>query len=657
MMKLDAADVHRILEHLVTANDLNLLYGLPLIPKVSGGHASLSRGRSKYTLATEEEGCLFTAADGGLLALSQLSSSTTNLLLNSPLITPVRPIDVVRYMTKIYNRGRTTSISVGVKAQDIEHLAQFWAWLSTWQGTTGLFADQGLIQDMEKLHLIPLDVGSEKLELRRAAAFVLDVSSQARDLTKALKALGLPTLHPTVTISGAAQTRFVKDVSDVRWMLDALKAQGFNSSSLSQAQRTVLHGHFTRALSTPGPSFTSAQQATLRQLPIFPTLPPGVRVARNYSFDVAPTPAIFVDGSVTVVPHTPGQPFIQYAESRSLAAVLGVGRAEGEISILEMVVNSATWMLQTQISGLADLLVKRIISRLNDFSPQGRNNVQQLPIVAVAGNIHKCPAQVVDPKSPIAALYDPGDMVLPTGVWAHEAPGSYINQLRNYGMLQSELSESVLSERIGRFGNAINPISNREAKSLHLLNILDTPLIANQLSQSAISTIHAHAWLPAGGRFHRPSECWDNRTQDARLCDLVLPLVQKGVHTASLRQALGWMVLPFDKIQEQFLAVVKRCPVYPLASGRTDASYIIPLLQELTERLASGACSQVQIQELADAIGDAEWVPISTTRCIGPCHAMLDAVDLGNRFHRVHSTLVSNAKGKELLGALGIANR
>ncbi|KAG8994516.1 hypothetical protein FRB90_000406 [Tulasnella sp. 427] len=671
---LDAKTIRSICDYLASANDLNILLHLPIIPNVNGEHTSIHT-HATYTMVTNAEASVFGTVDRDLLAADSMSPKTRQVLLShsAGLIRGLEPTNVARYLQKqvgSFGGTKLANVTNGVSSTTVGWLIKFWTWLDGWDKLNALVNDAASWSAIQKLHALPLRSGNDRPVLRLVEKSAVRHVGTDPEVVSGLVALDVPVLHGSLP-NGPALQRVSKPSTDVVFILqNVAKNKPFSSALDDQEARRTLHEFFTTQLASylrpkarhlSRPSLESDCRNTLRRIPIFPVLNAGVRGEESVTFDdVAPEGACFVDESVKVVPSIRETPFVDHGQSRTLYTALEGGNVESEVSVLRRAIEREAWSQQDQVPGLLVALVDRLIRRLNDVDKPMLDRIGELPIVEVGGRTERLsPKEVVDPISELAGLYDTEDEVLPVGQFAKEGTGTYIHQLRNYGMLRNALTPATITERVTRIADPTKAMKGREEKALRLLRLLDSYVRPRgaELSAEIVRILRSSAWIPVGGAFYRPSECWDHRSTETFLCDMVLPRMSFTIGSLQHREYLGWTKVPFDTLRRQFLAVLDADPNRSATSRMDDSDRVESVLRELALGSKTGRVVEEQIDSLVEALGDSDWVPTSRGTRVQARRSMLEIVYLGSKFYPVSSALLQFAGMEELLARMGIPQR
>ncbi|TDL27706.1 hypothetical protein BD410DRAFT_325666 [Rickenella mellea] len=649
-----------ICDYLATASDLALLLSLPLIPTVDGRHISITlRETYAYTLVTETESELFAAADRDLLSLKDMSSQTQSLLLQTSKVVLLTPSKVVIYLKTIFGRFSdvgANNIYAGVKENEMSWLIKFWKWLSEWGQKSEFLGDGALAMEFRKMHLLPLCPGNV---IRRCSAHVIRHSDLSSRLLPVFETLKIPILHPEVPSDGSVIKCMLRSPTDALFLLSEFAHHTNRFPALDNSARLLLHKHFTSCFAINRPSLNASQEKTLRLLPIFPLLSCGERCSQEISYDVAPVSSIFVNESVEVIPHVNGMPFVNAELGHELRLALKRDIMPEKVTLEMAILN---WSQQNRGDNLARLLIDRIMHRMSDLSEEAGRALRTLRFVTVGQNDTELrpPISVVDPASPIASLFDNNELVLPTGAFALDRPGSYLQQLRNYGMILTKLTPEIILDRVDAISNSYKVLKDKARKALTLLRLMDEQFYAATAIPTNIAfSIATRKWLPASGHLYTARDCWDKSSRDIRLCDLALNIVDLRVVSSSLRKALGWDKISNDTLIQQFINILDgSTPKTPsLTVKKNRAERIISLLRELADRYDEVTLEDETLDGLLGLIGNRPWVPISEQHCVDAECAMLDRLNLGPTFQCVYSSLLDRPPTVTLLRKMGIPGK
>lgn len=673
MSSLPGIAIKSICDYLVTAGDVNLIFNLPIIPNVQSTHTSISPNLV-YTVANESEAILFCVVDPNLLAGNGMSSSTLELLITQSegKIHTLEPKDVVSYLKKrIGGLGGPKVASVAVNPSVHQWLVEFWTWLDGWERRVELVKDETNWKAITGMYALPLRTANNQPAARLVGGLAIHPALVQEEVLSTLVALEVPVLSSPFT-NGPSIMLVSPPASDINFILRNLPKRK-TLPHLNQATRRVLKnflvGHLSYLLLSPQSTSSlldSECRAALRSLPIFPLVPPGRRNSEDVTFDTAPEGSLFVARSIPVIPNIRRAHFIDYEQAMPLCQALGVEVLD-EIAVLKIAMTRDVW---THLhSDVVPALVDRLIWRLPDFDAPMRRLFSELEIIDVGDpGIRKSPNAVIDPASSLAGLFDPQDKVLPTGNFAIDEQGSYIQRLRNNNMLQTTLTDAMVEERIDKIV-ALSEEGGSERgrqKALRLLSLLDKRSKEQHFSTQSpklVEILNRRPWIPSGDQIYKLSDLWDSRAKDTLLCDWALHILPIEISSSSLRISIGWDVVPFDILRRQLLEVTGGCEDCQVNATEEISDRIKAALRTLASRLMDGSCTGEQIQHLADELGDAEWIPISEGRRIKarrtwlPTDSKSGHQQLGSRFFPVAESLLKEDGMKNLFTCMGIPER
>ncbi|TDL18851.1 hypothetical protein BD410DRAFT_461654 [Rickenella mellea] len=638
-------------DYLASASDLSLLLGLPLIPTVDGRHISISlRETFPHILATPDEAIIFGNSEPDLLSQQDMAPETEALLLKTNRVHCLLPARVLTYLQNRFPQRRTSNVAL--TDADIRWLIQFWTWIGRWNRASDLLSSP-LASKLHILHLIPLSTGNEA---RRCASFAIGFAEGSSDLIEAFKTLKLPVLHPEVSAQNPVIRHMMKLPNSVAFLLDELAHHTNYFPAMDVRTRELIHDHLTTCFASGRPSLTDAQKNTLRLLPIFPLIPPGERQSGNITFDNAPVSSKFIDSSIEILPSVHGIAFVDAVAGHGLLAALCC-KVIPEPLLLEI----AIFHWSQQDRWLASLLIHRIMRRMSDLSLKARLKLQNLPFITVSENETelRAPALVVDPRSRIALLFDSDDLVLPTGDFGLNEPGSYMSVLRDFGMLLYTLTPEIIMERVDAIANPSKIVKERSMKAFTLLELLDELCRGSRgVPSDIIDHITSRKWLPASGGLHVASDCWDNSHADTPFCDSVLNIIDLKLSSNELRQALGWDEISFHTLLRQLVNIVagKARKTPSVAGNDSKSQRIVPVLLELGRRYQAGSVDDDDLDYLLECVGNQPWVPTTSMTCMCAEQTMLCSTYLGPAFQRVYPNLLDD-ETTALLKRMGISER
>ncbi|KAJ7024296.1 hypothetical protein C8F04DRAFT_163783 [Mycena alexandri] len=645
------ADKDHILRYLVVApgSVLNVI-GLPLVPLIRGGRTSLPSS-TNHVLATQQEGDIFGDFDcnGDLVSLSSMPPVVAQVFLASQMSNIVRLNNnhVREYLNILFgafNPAEDEIVDQNTSSK-VEWLIRFWKWFagSTWEDKNGL------LLLVNRFHLLPTAQGTlRKMESR----ILLPLSGPSGPRTMAAWGiLRVHFLHPDVAPYSMVFKSSTVVGSDIQFLLSSMSAQCI--SSLDSNAGLLIQDHLVQSLGSRRPSvrLSPLDQRNFLRLPIFPirVAVPNARGGRKLSrrdVGAAFGTLVFVrvDDSCPV-PITPnGTTFFDVTSKSGVLGTIidaaGIKRALDELGVLEMAVNQ----LATQPRPVLDALLSRIIHRLSEFSAAAKDKLQHVPFVSVIGSTdYVCPAQVIDPRSDLAALYDGEANRLPTGRWGQDPA---LSLFTSHGFFQRKITAAIVTERMEyltrKWPRQEFPRIFHKAQTF--LRLLDQSWPSIEASID-VKTL-AGPWMPVreDASLVAPAACRDNN-EKLLLFDLVLSVVNGTVHNKALRKFLGWDGLSMSILGDQLQRA--------LTHSKNRTHRLHALIMEYSRRFAT--LSAQDIEYLMRTVSDQPWVPVSPTEIVETKHALLRPTRLRGRFRTVPRTLLeaSNGQGFIFLERIG----
>ncbi|KAG8938356.1 hypothetical protein FRC00_000254, partial [Tulasnella sp. 408] len=218
---LSGIAIKSICDYLVTAEDINLIFNLPIIPNVKGAHISLSPNRV-YTLADESEAAVFSAIDLNMLAADGMSEPTSKLLLTQceGRIHNLEPKDVVSYLKKrVGGLGVSKAANVAAHPSIHKWLAEFWTWLDRWKRQSELVKEHASWKAILQMHALPLRTADNRPAARVAGGLAIHPSLFEEEVLSTLVTLEVPVL-PSTFPGGLCAT--LVSTGDVKFVLHNL---------------------------------------------------------------------------------------------------------------------------------------------------------------------------------------------------------------------------------------------------------------------------------------------------------------------------------------------------------------------------------------------------------------------------------------------------
>ncbi|KAJ7172033.1 hypothetical protein C8R46DRAFT_1084593 [Mycena filopes] len=592
------ADKDRILRYLVVApGTVANVVGLPLVPLTRGGR-TLLLSTEKYVLATQQEGEIFgdSNCNGELVSLSRMPPDVASVFLASQMNNVVRLKNnhVREYINILFGGFDPAKDEIsGNNLSNVAWLVQFWKWLaeSTWEDK------DGLLQLVSRFHLLPTAQGTlRKLESRVPLPLIGAVGHRTM---AAWEILTVHFLHSDVVPYTTAFSRFTVAGNDIQFLLGSIQAHSI--PNLNSSAALVIQEHLVQSLG-------SRVRYRLRRA--------GKKLSRR-DVGAASGTLVFmrVDDSCPV-PITPsGTTFFDVTHKSGVLGTIidaaGTKGALNELGVLAIAIDQ----LAAQPRPILDALLSRIIPRLSDLLdayPAAKNKLQHVPFVSVKGSTdYISPAEVIDPRSDLAVLYEGEANKLPTGRWGQDPS---LSLLTSHGFFQRELTAAIVAERVQYLTSNWPKEEYRRifVKAQAFLRLLDQSWSSIQTSVVAHSL--TGPWLPvrADAVLAAPAACRD-AAEKRYLFDLVLSVVDGRVENTALRRLLGWDGVSNGVLREQL-----QCA---LTHSKNRAARLHALIMEYAKRLST--LSFQDLEDVKATVSNQPWIPVNSTEIVRTKHALL----------------------------------
>ena len=568
------------------------------------------------------------------------SIRTTNIIL-------LTPDHVINHLREMFRGFNSSEAEVAADSTVIDWLICFWKWTMDWKESTTFISQHRAFHD---LHLLP--TGHQTI--RKISSQILVFKHVDEAAVVALTRLGIHPLHSDLSEKDPLLQMLVKNsfaiTPQTRSYIGFL-VNNFVADKLielrAQDHSTIHHSLYETQLAIKS-TLSSSEKERFSQLPIFhiwqnhgknSILAPVsgdrrilVKVDSDVPLPLLPwRPPIYVDVS------TPGtQKLIDMVES---------SKVYNELDLLQLAIDN--WSVQSP--DLQEKFIKRIFDNLPKMSqPQ----LKTLPFVTIDNSNQLVPpCDLIDPLSPLSRLYTDEKGKFPGGKFAK---GNYLNMMRAYDFLKSELDKGIISERIKYLSNANHSISTFE-KAKALVKILDNNW------EDAYGPIVVEArtitWLPSvySKPLVSPSKSRDRHeglNQHPHLYDLVLEILAfTPLKSPGFRKALGWSdSVSTDVLLQQFSSALKTSSM---------KARIITLITHLGQLHAKRIISAEFLDDLRSIVQDKTWVPVSSRDLEAMSltkYALLSETKLQYPFRQVHWRDISN-DSIHFLSAMGCSSR
>ncbi|KAF7971557.1 hypothetical protein HWV62_20790, partial [Athelia sp. TMB] len=274
-MQSDASAIKCIASYLLSAGNIGLLIGLPLVRLASGELTSLERhGQTTQIHTLLDHGSLnvFRYHDQDAIDLTQLSPHDAALFLTAgPTTVNVAPLDVMQIALYLKSAFADFGLDVDVSATDavsddlIKWLISFWEWVSSWPMRLQLY------QSIGPLPLLP----TRRDTLVPVLQGIMEDAPVNMLVLEALESLKISFIHPGMSQPARrplVEQALIKSANNGIHLLQQLPpshAYNIRSETVEPLRTHLLASLAAFVRSDP---LTGEQSRKLRALPMFPIL-------------------------------------------------------------------------------------------------------------------------------------------------------------------------------------------------------------------------------------------------------------------------------------------------------------------------------------------------------------------------------------------------
>ncbi|KAJ3984365.1 hypothetical protein F5890DRAFT_1474609 [Lentinula detonsa] len=632
-------DKLRIMEYLVfTSTDYIL--GLPLIPTVGGYYISLSKptsGSIRYILATAEEIKLFSSCNQDMINISSLPEKAQDRIEKCALgqkmnIIRLGPVNVEDYLTNLLG----DSVEITPSGPDILWFSSFWSWIDR------LCDPSDFLKIASAFHLLPM---RDAKSLRKVSKKAFLCPEDKAELSRVLVSVGIPFLHSVITSTKTlSDSGFIMSIENLPNLMSFVNP---NAPSPPAADNLVLQEHFIRCIELKKPVLNSKQRKCFKTLSVFP-----VRIPRVSAPVTELRPAT---GSLRYVAVSDDFPLpivenLTYIDMSGPSRVLvltmepdALGGTLGEVGLMELAVRH----LSMQPAAMQDVLMRKVIPRLFDVSPDTRETLKHQIFIPTIGSLRRVsPAEIIDPESPLANLFTGEPGRFPMRPYSDHI---FLSLMRTACLYSTRLSLPMLRERIRYISSEkSDPLTMEKAKSLLLL--LSSQW--NPLFVQAVQTIEWIAWIPTtSNTLVSRQQCRDEKHGLHHfLFDFVFCTVS-AVVSDEVRTALDWASpLKFNILEQQLQLTLQRPNIANIPER------LLRLIAYLAKQHSTGALTAANIQSLKALVRDRHWIPLSASKLALSQHAFLKpGIKIGDTFESIPKKL-QQQECMNFLRAMGLSD-
>ncbi|KAJ7578449.1 hypothetical protein C8J56DRAFT_967961 [Mycena floridula] len=670
-------DCLTILQYLVSSQDISHIIGLPIVPLISGQFIPLvsteTASGAIYTMFERPEFEIFVKFDGRAIALHKLPFQAATLLreqghiLNVALLSAERVVSYLNLNPNPLGLDFTKSSQV-LSDSSVDWLTRFWGgWFR--QASAGLrFALFPSIQDM---FLLPTRAGS--LESLSNGVFVAE--GVPSSILTVLQSLGLSFLHnrfseaASSAVKEASLQHVIKyPIQSFHDLVDQLQLPK-EGLQMDKETSSALLSFITRAViqACRELPLNDSQKDKLRSLPIYPTLSPSSsavkseRSSRIFSALGKATRTTNIIRTIGAIPEKStihGIPGLNTLPLPMIRTTVYIDGSSADLGLLKYLSNEDSVPL-TDIDiltlGLEHFASqsKYIQGAFMDFMVQNRDNLpprvmkvlQKARFIPVIDGTLQAAEHIVDPKSPLPALFADSSDRIPKSVSSRsdDEVQVLLKQLRVLGLLRDKLTPQIVLERVQSISSSHshNPKGSRTV-AVRLLDLLFT----SNFDCSTLEFPFEAKWLPTNHGMSSHEECLDRGSHRPEFFDEVLPLLDDIQVSPSLRASFGWdKPLPFSTLTRQLELVI--------AKGDEAYKKLRALIKELAQRYLSGE----DIRAIMVITRDKKWIPISSGRLAKTSHAVFTLPVALSGFYEIPHTLTERHEVREFLSQMGCSDR
>ncbi|KAG6900014.1 hypothetical protein C0993_004197 [Termitomyces sp. T159_Od127] len=490
----------------------------------------------------------------------------------------------------------------------------FWLWMHRWPSSHELYPS------LADLPLLPTQAG-----LKPTSSPVFEPTRIHPLLLAPLKKLCLPFLPASFSPGSAARSglqafRTFSDINDIGALLDALDPQAVLAFECDEDAAGQLTRHIAGRMSSR--DMNEDRRRKLRALPIFAVHPLAsyqgqgqgqrrlVRIPEGYAvFQVCLARVSFLP----VLADT-----VILDESHSIDLVRALDhdtRLGGLLDDLDVLSLSLTHFA-SQPETIQQAIVEYMAYNARGIPGDVIEVLGNTPFIVVGDGSSRPPCEVIDPSSPLAALYEAGSRVLPHTDFTNKN-ADILRHLRSLDLMQSALSTAILKERIEYITCT---------QDHHCARELVRVIYKTSFKLPQIDEIHHTKWLPTPKGLLSPTTCRDD-PEHRHLFDRVLSPLDDGLRTDdAFRAMFGWdQPVPFEVLAQQLCLTLT-------AAHDSAHNVVCDIIRELIDK----QLSDQDTLRLKDAVTGHAWVPVAGTSDLARSdYAVFDGADSSVGFHHI----------------------
>ena len=587
---LDKISRDLLLDYLLSTSNVENVIGIPLIEQVNGSVTALSRRTnpsSNHILLEELDYAIFHQLDPHAISVTRINLPNTAIqLLKSTTLLNVEPLKadhITTYITRaLHHFGPFLGASSNSFVQYVGWVSKFLEWLRNSP------LDNIPHDHLHQHPLLPIHSG--ELQPISSGVFSANHTHISDGLVQLLQRLGLPFLHPQVSVSAQKYLDpHLKSLSNPCHVLTSLPPlhQGLSDKEIHSLQDYIQSHQWTIKRD-------HNMLAILKELPIYnhmvpfnPSLPQPSNSVTNYLTEWSSIPSGFtirvVAPDIALLPMIPNTFFTSQLDLvQVLDQTLGI---TSNLDLLQLVIHN----FQFQPPNLQARFLEHL-STMHILPSTSLSHLRSIPFVLSADQQLHAPQTLVDPTDRLADLLPSNSPHLPQ----YQTPlqQMMVKSLRSLSLLPNTLSMEIFEE-------IVSVIIREQATQLSnaLLDFLDDDMVSWSIPNLLLDT----PWLDTNKGLSSPASSHGHHF--AKLCNRVLPLLKraKRIQSQRLLHALHWDKPPvLQVVVTQFKALVNE--------GKPSCPELFPVTSFLGSHLKELSRSG-QLHELEQFVKGRSWVP------------------------------------------------
>lgn len=637
MSNLDDENARVILAYLLSTSNCNYICGLPLVPSVSGHRITLQLTKSLlpfHVIFDETEEVLFGEYDTQAISLQQMMPTARRAindhgagLLN---VVHLQPPRVIEYL----GRSPYAPQAWGpVGADEIKWLNLFWKWAKPAESPR-----------YAAFFLVPTNTCTQ-----RPTDLVFDPEGDVTGLTCPLQALGIPVIDPRFERSARSALAGLRPTSDIYRLLGALSPSTLRSASLPERDSHVfcayLVQHLPRASGEAGPLHEHPFLLNcVQSLPIFPLISISESGQLTTSRNSIPVAHNVRGVNPLEVPVLPQVENLAYINLNAVDVQL-LGHLNPDYTEPLTPNDMQELMLEffTSQSPGVRLSFVEYLSGLAVLPRHIYESLRSKRFMLASNGIYRAPRYLIDPLSPIAALFSTPSDRLPS--LTHPIFSSLSELLSELNLFQTRLSMNIVMECIRSLDTGT--CHDTEGVARRLISLL------NDAQLMGCEFLVRLRWIPTNRGLKSPMDSRDLLSHDGKtdLFDEEMPLVSSDVTIGHfLRDAFGWN----ESITVEIMSLQITAVLRSGASPETRYRKVYAVVRELGTR----NLTDEQFSLLKQTLDLEEWVPTRGTTLEGGQFALLGEDDIPEvGFHSIAFDKIRYPRICSFLSTMGCVER